>query len=172
MSCNDGTSCTTNDFCSGGFCDGTDVLDDYESNNVSRGRRITDVDDCDDPAEHSLNASIYPSGDEDWFQYYDDDRFGCSIFPDVRLVNIPVGSDYDLEVYAWCPDGAAADVSCPTGTDIGNGCRSNNGANASEHVRLNPNCSGSDDDVWVVVRVYRWSGPETCAAYTLQWGDD
>lgn len=178
--CDDGDRCTTNDRCqSDGTCAGTPIIDSREPNDTrATARNLGSISDRDSFPAGSFTANLYPTGDEDWYRYYDSDDVGGSIYPRVDLVNIPAGSDYDLCIYYEC-DKSPTSVSCPTGTsstyDGLPGCCSRAAGNASESVRLSPSCGGTfnfDDSGTVYVRVWRWSGPWTCDNYTLRWGDD
>jgi len=176
-SCDDGDACTTGDTCRpDGTCAGTPMTDSREPNDTrAAARNLGSISDRDSYPYATFTANLYPDGDEDWYRYYiSDDVFGL-IYPRVGLSNIPAGSDYDLCAYFQCPSGSTS-ASCETGTystfEGLPGCCSRAAGAASESVRLNPDCSGSDDSGTVYVRVWRYSGTPTCASYTLAWGDD
>lgn len=173
-SCSDGDSCTSGDTCSAGTCVANAIVDDYETNDTKNtATNIGSVDDNEDYPKGSFSATLYGTGDEDWYKFYDDDKWNGSIYPRADLKNIPVGSNYKLCAYFSC---SGVSVSCKTGSSSTYGgmpgCCSNKSGNASEMVRLDNNCSGSDDSGWVYVRVTRVSGPWTCNSYSLEWGDD
>ena len=149
-------------------------MDGYENNNSKNTAYVLgSVKDNESWPKGSFTATLYGPSDEDWYTFYDDDVWNGAIYPRVDLQNIPPGSNYKLCAYYSCD---SASVSCETGTSSTYagmpGCCSNNAGNASESVRLNPNCSGLDDSGDVYVRVTRVSGAWTCSSHTLKWGDD
>lgn len=175
--CDDGNPCTSGDICGpDGTCAGTPIVDSREPNDTrATARNLGSISDRDSWPYASFTANLYPDGDEDWYRYYvSDDVFGL-IYPRVDLTNIPAGSDYDICAYFQCPSGSTS-ASCESGTsstvDGLPGCCSRAAGSSNESVRLNPDCSGSDDSGTVYVRVWRHSGAPVCANYTLRWGDD
>lgn len=185
VSCNDLDACSDSDWCtSSTVCDGTDRTDNLEPNNSRPGRNITNVNDCTDPAAYSLSATIYGPGDVDWYRFRDYDDAGCSLFPDVQLSSIPPTADLDLQVYFTCVNGATpTKFECDRGTRVSGqyACQSTNGGTTSERVTIDACCTENflgikctgDDDGYLDVRVYKFSGTTTCNdSYTLSWGDD
>ena len=176
-SCDDGDACTSGDTCGAdGTCAGTPMTDSREPNDSrAAARNLGSISDGDSYPYATFTANLYPAGDEDWYRYFVSDDLFALIYPRVGLSNVPAGSDYDLCAYFQCPSGSTT-ASCETGTSSTfeglPGCCSRAAGSASESVRLNPDCSGSDDSGTVFVRVWRHSGTPTCASYTLAWGDD
>lgn len=174
--CNDGDSCTTSDRCSGGACTGTPRSDAYEPNETrGTSHDLGSVSDTASYPRASFTAMLYPAADEDWYRFHDSDDFGGAIYPRVELQNIPAGTDYDLCAYIEC-DSTFLSLSCTAGNahTLGGleGCCSRAAGSASENVRINHDCSGSDDSATVHVRVWRYSGGPSCESYTVRWGDD
>jgi hypothetical protein len=172
--CSDANACTENDTCSGGQCVSNYKVDNYEGNNTKgQAYNLGSVNDNEDYPKGSFSATLYGPGDQDWYRFYDNDKWNGQIYPRVDLKSIPVGSNYKLCAYFSC---SGVSVSCKSGTySTYNGlpgCCSNNGGNASEKVRLDNNCNGADDSGDVYVVVTRTSGSWTCDSYTLEWGDD
>jgi hypothetical protein len=189
ISCTDGDVCSVSDTCSGGTCNGSPDIDSYESgggnNTKTNARYIGSVPDSDGWGDRkSFTANLYPTGDEDWYRFKDDDNSNLSQpHPRVRLSNIPSGRDYDLCVYWQCDEvGDGQSVDCELGTASSDGgmpgCCSRAGGSTAENVQFKPNCRnggtfGSDDETGnAYVRVYRFSGGWICNDYTLEWGDD
>lgn len=175
--CDDGNACTTDDRCGAdGTCSGTPTRDSSEPNDTrASARNLGSVSDTASYPFRTFTASLHPEGDEDWYRYFDSDDVGGAIYPRVDLRNIPAGSNYDLCAYYQCSSSFNS-LSCASGTASTfeglRGCCSNASGTTAERVRLDPDCSGTDDSGTVFVRVFRVSGPPTCADYTLDWGDD
>ncbi len=177
--CDDGDACTTGDSCATGSCVGTPRLDSYEPND-GRGSasRLPGVSDRDAfGSADTIRPSIYPEGDVDWFVYNDSDDFGGSIFPRVELRDIPSGSNYDLCVYLDC-ESSFVSITCTIGTrgaEMGGlpSCCSMQSGNADEIVRIDHDCSSSDDSADLYVAVVKVEGPASCETpYSLTYGDD
>ena len=177
LSCSDGDACTDDDACDGsGTCTGTPRRDSSEPNDSrSAARLLGTVSDRAAWPEGSFQASLYPVSDEDWFRFRVTDDIGGEVEPRVELSSVPPANDYDLCVY-WDCDGADVGVSCIEGSadSFGglNGCCSRRGASAADEVRFSPSCVGSSETGTAYVRVVRFSGPWTCEAFTVRWGDD
>lgn len=177
--CDDGDECTTNDACRAGNCEGDPRLDDFENNDdMVAPHGLGSVSDGDSFPAGTLEGSIFPEGDVDWFVYYDSDDFGIgnSIYPRAQLVDIPSGSDYDLCLFVRC-ESSFESLDCTAGSEESfgglSGCCSRNGASADENVRIDHDCSGSDDSADVLVRITKAGGPPVCdTLYTLRYGDD
>lgn len=174
-SCDDGDACTVGDTCATGSCTGTPMLDPYEGNDTrASAHDLGGVSDRDTFGEETFNdAALYPTGDADWFQYFDDDDIGGSIFPQVYLENIPVGSNYDLCVTVSCEDGLDS-LSCEEGTKVGaDTCCSRNSGNADERVRIDHSCDTfTDDSATIFFEVIYVDGPVSCTTpYEIIWGD-
>lgn len=176
--CDDGDACTTNDACRAGNCEGDPRVDDFEPNDdMAAPSGLGGVSDGDSYPAASLEASIYPDDDVDWFVYSDSDDFPSSIFPRAQLVSIPSGSNYDLCLFVRCQDDSTPSVDCTAGSreDAGGlrGCCSRNGASSDENVRIDHDCDAVDDSADILVRVTKASGPPVCdTLYTLRYGDD
>ncbi len=173
--CSDGNSCTSGDTCVGGQCVGTPPAD--EAPNSWLGTHITNTSDC-DGLDYSRTGVLYPSSDTaDWYWFKVSDNAGCDVQPKVVL-QVPAGADYDLCAYFECSNGNSASVDCLSGSPAvapngEPGCCSSAGGSASETVRLSPSCSlwgTGDDGGYVDIQVKHFSG-NTCAPYTLKWGD-
>ncbi|MFT5432184.1 MAG: hypothetical protein ACI9OJ_002882 [Myxococcota bacterium] len=175
--CNDSNSCTENDTCSGGVCIGDDIEDIYEPNDSAGAAKVfSGIEDNDDYPTATFTASLYGTGDVDWYRYAVEDVFGGSIFPRADLQNLP-SKDYRVCMYFTCDGGDnETDVSCEDGTASTNGgrkgCCGNGAGSANETVRLNPNCNGTDDSGVAYVRVTNLTPSWTCNSYTLRYGDD
>jgi len=175
--CDDGDACTTGDTCRAGVCMGEPRIDDFEPNDDMDGPHgLGGVSDTDSYPAGSLEASIYPEADVDWFVYSDSDDFGGSIFPRAQLVDIPSGSNYDLCLFVDC-ESSFEGLDCTAGVEenLGGltGCCSRNGASTDENVRIDHNCSGTDDSADIFVQITKVSGPPVCdTLYTLRYGDD
>ncbi len=176
--CDDGDVCTTGDTCRSGNCEGDPRVDDFEPNDdMVAPFGLGSVSDGDSYPAGTLEASIYPDADVDWYVYVDSDDFPSSIFPRAQLQNIPSGSNYDLCLFVRCQDGSTPSVDCTAGSreDAGGlrGCCSRNGASADENVRIDHDCDATDDTADVLVRVTKAGGPPVCdTLYTLRYGDD
>jgi len=179
--CNDGNACTAGDHCVSGVCSGTPATDGYESNDTAATAvYLGSIGDGDSFPSGTVTASLYGTGDLDWFRYADNDTWLGAIYPRATLT-VPTGSDYRLCAYFVCDSGTAS-VSCVMGQSsssvIGGqsrqGCCSNAAGSGSEAVELNPSCSGSllDDSGQVYVLVQNVTSAWSCASYTLQWGDN
>ncbi len=177
--CDDGDVCTTGDSCATGTCTGTPMLDTYEANDArSSAFRLPGVSDRDAfSSADTIRPSIYPDGDVDWFVYNDSDDFGGSIFPRVELRDIPSGSNYDLCVYVDC-ESSFVSIDCTRGTrgtdvDGLRACCSTRSGNADEIVRIDHDCSGTDDSADLYIAVVKVEGPASCeTTYGLTYGDD
>ena len=162
-------------------------MDALEPNNAkAAARAIANISDCDAVNSKSLTATIFPSGDEDWYRFRDTDDTGCDIYPDIQLSNIPSSTNLDLEVYFTCVNGQTpTKFECDVGSKLAgaSGCRSANGGTNAERITVDAcctedpvfgaNCTGGDDG-FLDIRVYKASGSDpTCEqSYTLSWGDD
>ncbi len=176
-SCNDNNSCTSNDTCSGGSCSGSAITDNFESNNSYVGKHVSDVTDC-AGLDKSLSASLYPSGDIDWFWFKVSDTTGCDVQPKITLTP-PSGTNYQLCAYFECNNGSDVDLNCLEGSKVSGpkagtaGCCSTKSGSQAESVRLGPQCSFAglgDESGYIDIKVYKSSG-NTCSSYTLKWGD-
>lgn len=170
-SCDDGDMCTINDSCATGTCTGDPRIDAFEPNPFDAPSRLPNVRDNQSFPAGDLTANLFPDGDVDFYTFFDEDVFGGSIFPRVELSNISSGLDLELCAYADCA------VECEIGQAaelLGRpGCCSNNAGNSDETVRLNPNCSGTNDSVNVLIRVRSVGATPGCDdEYTLAYGDD
>lgn len=174
--CDDGDACTVGDSCATGTCVGTPMLDDYEPNDTrGSAHRLPGVSDRDSfSSADTIQPSMYPEGDVDWFVYNDSDDFGGSIFPRVELRDIPSGSNYDLCVYVDC-ESSFNSITCELGMEVDGmpACCSTRTNNADEIVRIDHDCSGSDDSADIYVAVVQVGGPASCESpYSLTYGDD
>ena len=176
-SCSDGNSCTSGDSCSGGSCNGSPITESPEAKDTYYGGAITNVTDC-AGLDQSLNANLYPSGDIDWYYFKVSDTTGCDVEPKVQLV-VPLGANYQLCAYFECNNGDDVDLDCAEGSKVSgpkagtSGCCSTKTGTQTESVRLKPKCSFGglgDESGYVDIKVYPASG-NTCANYTLKWGD-
>ncbi len=176
--CNDNSSCTKNDVCSGGSCKGQPIYDQYENNNGADGTNLGGKSDCD--GSSSLSATISPAQDIDFYHYAASDQLFCSIYPDVSLTGL--AADYDLCVWFRCNTGVSdsGSVGCDAGYKTSGGpngewgCCSNNGGTANEHVRHNDTCSLGglgDDGGTVTIQVFPKdnAAASMCGGYTLSW---
>ena len=176
-SCDDGDACTDSDRCSSAGCVGDPRVDSYESNDTrAAASGLGNVSDGDSFPFATIQGTLFPDGDMDWFVYNDSDDFLGSIFPRAQLQNVPGGSDYDLCLYIAC-ESSFDSLTCTAGTQATagglSGCCSRNGAGVDENVRIDHNCTGTDDSADVYVQVTRVSGPAVCdTPYTLRYGDD
>jgi len=175
-SCDDGDSCTSSDVCGGGGCAGTPRTDSAEPNNTrASATTLSSVSDGDSYPAGTTSNSLYPLGDEDWYRYHDSDDLFSSIYPRAGLTGLPAGTEYDLCAYFDC-DSSGTTVTCTSGTSSTfeglPGCCSSASGTSDENVRLNPNCSGTDDSGTVYVRVFRFAAAASCENYTLLYGDD
>ncbi len=123
-----------------------------------------------------FRRSLYPASDEDWFSFHDSDTRLGLLYPQVELLDIPAGQNYDLCAYYEC-DTDDIGVSCSRGTpdtssDGLRGCCSHSEAAGDELVRLSPSCRTTSESGTVYVRVYRVSGDPVCSDYTVRWGDN
>lgn len=169
--CDDGDVCTVNDSCATGQCAGDPRIDAFEPNPVEAPSSLPGVQDNQSFPFDDLTASLFPNGDVDFYTYYDEDVFGGSIFPRVELANIPSGLNLELCAYADCS--VDCEIGQPSELSGQNGCCSNNAGNSDEAVRLNPDCSGTDDSVNVLIRVRSVGATPGCDdEYTLIYGDD
>lgn len=177
-SCDDGDACTVGDSCRAGNCEGAPRVDDFEPNDdMVAPHGLGGISDGDSYPAGTLEGSIYPEDDVDWFVYVDSDDFGSSIFPRAQLQDVPSGSDYDLCLFVRCQDGSTPSVDCTAGAreDAGGlrGCCSRNGGSADENVRVDHDCDATDDTADVLVRITKADGPPVCdTLYTLLYGDD
>ncbi len=177
VTCSDANTCTSGDTCQSGVCAGSPILDSFEANNTSgAAKSLGSASDCDDWPKGSFTATIYPSGDVDYYKFTVSDDLGCSIWPRVELTSMPSGANYNLCVTYTCNKGTTK-LDCDVGTKVGsNTCCSTNAGSVAEVVRINPNCDCgtfcTDDSGTAVVEVKAGSGSAlTCEPYTLNWGD-
>ena len=174
--CDDGDACTVDDVCSDGVCAGQVRQDTYEDNDTrAQAAGFPNVSDGDSYPAGSAQATLYPDDDVDWFVFNDSDDFLGSIYPTADITGVPSGSDFDLCVFVDC-ESSFLDLTCTAGSRTSRGgltgCCSRNGAGADENVRIDHECSGTDDSADIYIEVTRVAGPATCdAPYTLQYGD-
>ena len=177
-------TCSTSDPCEKSVCDGsscdvttTTETDKYEPNNSWSGKHLIDISDC-AGLDHTAGASLWPTGDTDWFWYsVSDDNF-CDVQPKVTLTT-PPGFSYQLCIYYTCTNGNDASVTCQAGSQSADGpkagsegCCASSAANGTSTVQLAPNCgtfSTIDSGVFDI-EIFT-AGPGTCTDYTLKWGD-
>ncbi|MBW2703593.1 MAG: hypothetical protein JRF33_22475, partial [Deltaproteobacteria bacterium] len=123
----------------------------------------------------SLQATLYPAGDDDNFRARCEDTPAGVLRPTFMLTDIPAGSNYDLYVWGTCLHSADDPVyTCLTGEPrpTWGGCQSRNLGNQNEVVMFEVNCLGTTNDtVLLNISVERISGPWNCEEYTLYWGD-
>ncbi len=177
VSCNDNETCTTGDVCSSsGVCAGTPKKDSYEPNDTPATGHLTDITDCAN-LDYTMSATLYPSGDVDWFWFKDTDSFGCDVEPKVTL-DMPAGTNYQLcATYECAANTTKPSINCIngsawTGPNGQPGCCSTSSGTTSETVRFGPDCSGTDETGYVDIYVYRATGSGlSCSSYTLKWGD-
>lgn len=175
--CADGDTCTTADVCAAdGTCAGTPTVDGMEANDSrSVAHSLGNISDGDSYPAGTFSASLFPDGDEDWYVFNDSDDFGGLIFPKVELSGVPAGANYDLCAYVSC-ESSFNSLTCTDGTESTRdgltGCCSSLSGSASETVRINHDCSGTDDSADIFVRVFQVAGPASCSSYTVRWGDD
>lgn len=175
--CTDGDACTAADTCGGdGSCAGSPMLDGFEANDTrGAAHSLGGVSDGDSFPAGTFTASLFPDGDEDWYVFNDSDDFGGLIFPKVELSGVPAGANFDLCAYVAC-ESSFVSLTCTQGTEdtLGGltGCCGRLSGTAAEAVRINHDCSGTDDSADIFVRVFQVAGPATCADYTVRWGDD
>ncbi len=176
--CNDNSTCTKTDVCSGGKCTGQPIYDAYENNNSPDGYNLGTKTDCE--GSSGLGASISPAMDIDFYHYAASDQLFCSIYPDVSLTGL--AADYDLCVWFRCNSGQqdSTVVACDVGQKTGGGpngqygCCSTNSGTANEHVRHNDTCSlgGLGDDggiVTIQVIPKNSAAANMCGGYALTW---
>lgn len=129
--------------------------------------------DGDDPPDHEYGeGAIGREGDVDWVRYRILDTYDVPIGsnPDllVTLDRVPADSTYTLSAFYVCDSGGDS-TSCAQGSadnEIGRGC-TRTGITSAGAVRLETECSGSDESgtLYVRVRAETWSG--TCEAHRL-----
>jgi len=175
--CDDDDACTVNDSCRSGTCEGDPRIDEFEPNDdMAAPHGLAGISDGDSYPAATLEGSIYPEGDVDWFTYNDSDDSLSSIFPRAQLVDIPSGSDYDLCLFVDC-ETSFDSLTCDAGVQetLGGltGCCSRNGASSDENVKIDHNCSTVDDSADIIVQITKVAGPPVCdTLYTLRYGDD
>jgi len=185
--CDDGNSCTIEDMClPDGRCLGT--VDDPSEPNDIRSTADNLTPDWDPTAGTGgvgnrdmyptgmFRRSLFPAVDEDWFSFHVRDTTFGYLRPQVELLDIPAGQNYDLCAYYAC-DTEDIEVTCSAGSpstspDGLQGCCSNGDASADERVALSPSCRTLSESGTVYFRVYRVSGDPVCSPYTIRWGDD
>jgi hypothetical protein len=188
MSCDDMNACTGNGTCttSGGVgvCSaGTPIGDSFEANDtVTTARAVTNIDDCGN-TKGSLNATINPGTDVDWYKFSLSNSSALCDYGTIVTMTPPPGKDYDLLVCvsqgqafsASCASGSS--VTAPSGLSGFSCCQSTLGAGVTENVKINWGCSGtfcSDSTGTVFVRVSpKGTQTQECTTgYTLTWQDD
>ncbi len=129
--------------------------------------------DCDD-GTWSLSAGqpISSASDVDWYRMGVNDRTGCWMDEvTVRLTSLP--HNYELGVYYDCDNGSP-ELDCNSGTactaDGLSGCCSRNAGNADETVKIDKlECSATDDEGTMYIRVWSAGGAHSCEPYSLSW---
>jgi hypothetical protein len=154
------------------------LQDAYEPNDTAFGARtgVGDVTSCSPGYIRSLDATLFPTTDDDWYAFTSGNVTACAWHPRVRLA-VPPAVDFDLYVYFKCKNGSLPSVTCGMGSTKVNGfdpssvgCASANRAAFLETVELTPSCATASD-ITVFVNVAHYNG-RTCDPYTLSWGDD
>lgn len=180
--CDDGESCTTGDVCNAaGSCFGSPIVDAYESNDfLAEAHDLGSIQSDDSWPAGTFSASLYPTGDVDWFEYYVEDQLAVQQpGPRITLSSIPVGTNYQLCAYYDC-DEEPTSTDCVLGASSTHGglpgCCSTNSGTQSEEVRFTPACGDGpfpvDDSGTTYVQVYRASGTWICGQYVVNWGGD
>jgi len=182
--CDDGNNCTTNDICGGGFCAGTSIVDEHETNDSRETATNTgSINDDDEYPAGTLSATLYGTGDVDWYKFHVTDTDLGDLQPRVELKNIPPSTNYNLCAYFECDDpGPDPSRTCNNGTsstyDGLSGCCSSNSGTSYENVSFNVACDNGaipafdDNSGWIYVRVFNASSTWSCGNYSLPWGDN
>ena len=181
--CDDNDVCTRNDTCSGGTCGGDPIVDSLEDNDTP-GTAIDAgmIDSNDWWPSGSYRATLYATGDEDWFSFHDHHANFSDVEPSAELTNVPTNSNYGLCVFYECDDqGDGYTISCAEGAySISHGlrgCCNSGGMGSDTAVRLVPDCANggwtgaSDNSGQAYVRVFHSAGAWSCASYSLSYGD-
>jgi hypothetical protein len=178
LACDDGDACTEGDTCTAGSCEGAPIMDSFEPNDSAFGARggVGDVNSCSTLNNRSLEATLFPTTDDDWYSFTSNNIPACAWHPTIKLVG-PVAVDFDLYVYFKCKNGSVAAVTCGMGSTkvfgfdgASVGCASTNRGSTVETVELTPSCSLASD-ITIYVNVAHFGG-RTCSPYTLSWGDN
>lgn len=95
---------------------------------------------------------------------------GADVFT-ITLRQIPVGSDYDLQVFVECSGAIGTTLSCNQGREVanpsgGSGCESTSPGTNWETVSFPSPCGIGTHELRVVVLADDWA--ETCAPYELE----
>ena len=156
-------------------CDGnTDPpADAWEPNDdPSTAKHVGNVDDTGGWI-HVRGANLSPLGDEDWYRFHDNDRWNGQIYPEVKLTSNP--GNFTVCAYYDCDDnGGLSSLGC-SGTNVSR--VSDGPPNAPEgccgraNLKLDPDCSGSDDSGNIYVVVFSETG-DSCESYDLTLGDE
>jgi hypothetical protein len=135
--------------------------DTYEPNNTCGAYRSLGTI-AEASSEQSFVATIYPSGDEDWYRFYAEEG-SHTCFP---------GSDQDYRVRVRLVPPAGADCVDLDVELYNDSCTrltySNNGSCTAESLEYEWDGScGGDDSRYFRIRVYGWGGAFECVSYTL-----
>lgn len=145
-------------------CDGVvdNVPDQYEPNDIPNSS-VPNLGDVNDNAlAYNFFANLHSSTDTDWYQFRAHEESNDFCFPGVdedyrttvTISNIPVGSDYDLEVYANSFSG-------PPFT-------STNSGNTNEQVSINwSGVCGGVDNLTFYIHIINTSGTPSGENYTM-----
>jgi hypothetical protein len=106
---------------------------------------------------------VLSPGDADWYRYAGADTFGCVVD---ATRSITSSEPVRLCKFVECASGVDASFSCPSGTTSATSPEGRVGCCAGAGFDFGPDCSGTDDDAVVFVRIDAPSGA-TCASYTL-----
>lgn len=131
--------------------------------------------DDDGDSAFSVNATIYPAGDADFYEWWVDDTLLNYMDPYVELTNL--AGNYKLCAYWMCDKGKSAIyeyLTCPIESSlvIGNiaypGCCSDNSGTTSEKVHFEADCDDvGDDNGTVIVKISANSGESCSKSYNL-----
>ena len=164
-------SCGTNEMCVDGACACT--ADPNEPNNTaSTARAVGSFNDSDDDTRTYTNNNLHSATDGDWFSFgvVDGNDFGDPHIT-VTLDSIPLGSNYDLELYFACgPGGDASTVEdCSAYSDGSghDGCASRNSGTTREIATIIAHCATSSEDGTALVHVVPATWVNTCNNYSL-----
>lgn len=164
-------TCGTNEMCVEGACSCSP--DPNEPNNTAgTARAIGSFNDADDEERTFTNSNIHASTDGDWFSFQvtDGNDFGDPHIT-VRLDSIPIGSNYDMELYFACdPGGDASTIEDCTAFSDGlghDGCASRNSGTTREIATIIAHCSTSSENGTALVHVIPSTWVNTCNNYSL-----